>query len=67
MQTRESLRAEYEDLVTEERLAWKQLDDPTLDVNERVKSCAEWSAVADRMRAVAQRLQDLTTGPSLTS
>ena len=62
MQTRESLRAEYDDLVTEERLAWKQLDDPTLELGERIKACAEWSAVADRMKAVAQRLQDLTTG-----
>lgn len=67
MQTRESLRAEYEDLVTEERLLWKQLDDPTLEVSERVKTCAEWSAVADRMRAVGQRLQDLTTASVRTS
>ena len=61
MQTRESIRTEYEDLVTEERLAWKQLDDPTLELGERVKACAEWMAVADRMKAVGQRLQDLTT------
>lgn len=60
MQTHESLRAEYEDLATEELLAWKQLDDPTLEVSERVKACAEWSAAAERTRAVAERLQELT-------
>jgi len=64
MQTRESIRAEYDDLATEERLAWKQLDDPTLDVSERVKACAEWSAVTDRMSAVAARLRDVTTAQS---
>jgi hypothetical protein len=66
MQTRESIRAEYEELVTEERLAWKQLDDPTLEVSGRVKACAEWSAVAERMRAVAERLQEVTTRPCKT-
>jgi hypothetical protein len=53
---------EYEDALTEERLMWKQLDEPSLtDVTERVKAYARWSAAAERARAMACRLQEETT------
>lgn len=47
---------EYEAALAEERLLWKQLDEPTVDVNERVKAAARWSAAAERARAMARRL-----------
>ncbi len=53
---------EYEAMLAEERLAWKQLDEPTVDVNERVKAAARWSAAAERARAMARRLYG--TAPS---
>lgn len=66
MQTSESLQVEYRELVTQERLAWKQLDDPTLDVSERVKACAAWSSAAERTSAVAERLQAVTARSFMT-
>ena len=53
---------EYEAALAEERLAWKQLDEPAVDVNERVKAAARWSAAAERARAMARRLHG--TAPS---
>jgi hypothetical protein len=54
-------RSEYEAALAEERLAWKQLDEPFADVNEQVKACARWSAAAERARAISERLQQPTT------
>jgi hypothetical protein len=56
-----SARFEYEAALAEERLAWKQLDEPFADVNEQVKACARWSAAAERARAIGERLQQPTT------
>ena len=53
---------EYEAALAEERLLWKQLDEPTVDVSERVKAAARWSAAAERARAMARRLHG--TSPS---
>ncbi len=53
---------EYEAALAEERLLWKQLDEPTTDVNERVKAAARWSAAAERARAMSRRLHG--TAPS---
>jgi hypothetical protein len=50
--------AEYEDALVEERLMWKQLDEPTTDVTERVKAFARWSAAADRARAISRRIHE---------
>lgn len=49
---------EYEAALAEERLMWKQLDEPSLtDVTERVKAYARWSAAAERARAMSLRMQ----------
>jgi hypothetical protein len=50
--------AEYEDALVEERLMWKQLDEPTTDVTERVKAFARWSAAAERARAISRRIHE---------
>lgn len=52
---------EYEDALAEERLLWKQLEDPLTDVSERVKAYARWSAAAERARAIAQRMHGQAT------
>ena len=44
--------------LAEERLLWKQLDDPQMDVTERVKATARWSAAAERAKALSLRIQD---------
>lgn len=51
-----SLAVEYEAALAEERLLWKQLDDPQMGVTERVKASARWSAAAERARAISQRI-----------
>jgi hypothetical protein len=61
MENRASEQFEYEAALAEERLAWKQLDEPFADVNEQVKACARWSAAAERARAIGQRLHGSTT------
>jgi hypothetical protein len=48
----------YEAALAEERLLWKQLDDPQMDVTERVKASARWSAAAERAKALSLRIQD---------
>jgi hypothetical protein len=56
------LTEEYEDALTEERLMWKQLDEPPLtDVTERVKAYARWSAAAERARAMSRKMQEERT------
>jgi hypothetical protein len=56
------LTVEYEDALVEERLMWKQLDEPLLtDVTERVKAYARWSAAAERARAMSRRMQEEKT------
>jgi hypothetical protein len=55
-QSHSSLAVEYEAALAEERLLWKQLDDPLMDVTERVKASARWSAAAERARAIGQRI-----------
>ena len=55
------VESEYEAAVAEERLLWKQLDEPQVDVNEQVKATARWSAAAERARAIAHRLHDAAT------
>ncbi len=52
------VESQYEAAIAEERLLWKQLDEPQVDVNEQMKACARWSAAADRARAMALRLRD---------
>lgn len=52
----QSLAVEYEAALAEERLLWKQLDDPLMDVTERVKASARWSAAAERARALSLRI-----------
>lgn len=54
----QAIESEYEAAIAEERLLWKQLDEPHVDVNEQLKACARWSAAADRARAVALRMHD---------
>jgi hypothetical protein len=54
----QSLAAEYQAALVEERLLWKQLDDPQMDVTERVKASARWSAAAERARALSLRIQE---------
>jgi hypothetical protein len=54
----QSLAVEYETALFEEQLLWKQLDDPQLDVSERVKAAARWSAAAERARALSLRVQE---------
>ena len=54
------VESQYEAAIAEERLLWKQLDEPQVDVNEQMKACARWSAAADRARAMALRLRDST-------
>lgn len=56
-----SAESDYQAAMAEERLLWKQLDEPFADVNEQVKACARWSAAAERARAISQRLQQSTT------
>ena len=59
--SRQPMESEYEAALAEERLAWKQLDEqPVLDVNERVKACARWSAAAERARAMSRRMHEPT-------
>ncbi len=53
--------AEYEAALVEERLLWKQLDEPLSDVKERVKAFAQWSAAAERARAISERIHDRVT------
>jgi hypothetical protein len=48
----------YEAALAEERVKWKRLDLPQPDVNEQLKACAEWTAAAERARAVARRMQE---------
>jgi hypothetical protein len=55
------VESEYEAALAEERLSWKQLDEPLTDINERVKACARWSAAAERARAMSRRMHDETT------
>ena len=55
------VESEYEAAIAEERLLWKQLDEPPVDVNEQVKAAARWSAAADRARAIALRVHDSET------
>ena len=50
--------AEYEAALVEERLLWRQLDEPLTDVKERVKAFAQWSAAAERARAISERMHD---------
>jgi len=52
-----SAESPYEAALAEERVKWKRLDLPQPDVNERLKACAEWSAAAERARAVARRMK----------
>lgn len=59
----ESAESPYEAALAEERLKWKRLDLPQPDVNEQLKACAEWSAAAERARAVARRVHAGGTAP----
>lgn len=52
---------EYEAALAEERLLWKQLEEPLTDVNERVKAYARWSAAAERAKALSQRMHEQGT------
>lgn len=61
----EPAESPYEAALAEERLKWKRLDLPQPDVSEQLKACAEWSAAAERARAVARRLQE--AGPAAPS
>lgn len=54
----QSAESPYEAALAEERLKWKRLDLPQPDVNEQLKACAEWTAAAERARAVARRMQE---------
>lgn len=56
--THEPAESPYEAALAEERLKWKRLDLPQPDVNAQLKACAEWSAAAERARAVARRMQE---------
>ena len=60
----EPAESPYEPALAEERLKWKRLDLPQPDVNEQLKACAEWSAAAERARAIARRTQDGDAGPA---
>ncbi len=55
------VESQYEAAVAEERLLWKQLDEPQVDINEQVKAAARWSAAADRARALSLRTHESTT------
>lgn len=59
----ESAESPYEAALAEERVKWNRLDLPQPDVNEQLKACAEWTAAAERARAVARRLQEAGTEP----
>ena len=54
----ESAESPYDAALAEERLKWKRLDIPQPNVSEQLKACAEWSAAAERARAVARRMQE---------
>lgn len=54
----EPAESPYEAALAEERLKWRRLDLPQPDVNEQLKACAEWTAAAERARAVARRMQE---------
>lgn len=54
----ESAESPYEAALAEERLQWRRLDLPQPDINAQVKACAEWSAAAERARAVARRMRE---------
>jgi hypothetical protein len=54
----EPAESPYEAALAEERVKWKRLDLPQPDVNEQLKACAEWTAAAERARAVARRMQE---------
>lgn len=58
-----SAESPYEAALAEERVKWKRLDLPQPDVNEQLKACAEWTAAAERARAVARRLHESGTAP----
>ncbi len=62
----ESAESPYEAALAEERVKWKRLDLPRPNVNEQLKACAEWTAAAERARAVARRMQE-TGGASASS
>jgi len=57
----QSPESPYQAALAEERLMWKRLEMPLEDVNERIKACADWSAAADRARALALRSQPATS------
>lgn len=59
----EPAESPYEAALAEERLKWKRLDLPRPDVNEQVKACAEWTAAAERARAVARRVHEVGAAP----
>ena len=59
----EPAESPYEAALAEERLKWRRLDLPQPDVNEQLKACAEWTAAAERARAVARRLHESGTAP----
>lgn len=52
---------EYEAALAEERLLWKQLEEPLTDVNERVKAYARWSAASERAKVLSHRMHDQET------
>lgn len=54
----ESAESPYQAALAEERLQWRRLDIPQPDVNAQLKACAEWSAAAERARAVARRMHE---------
>lgn len=61
----EPAESPYAAALAEERLKWKRLDIPQPNVNEQVKACAEWTAAAERARAVARRMEEAgTAAPS---
>lgn len=61
----ESAESPYDAALAEERLKWKRLDIPQPNVSEQLKACAEWSAAAERARAIARRMQETgTASPS---
>lgn len=55
------VESEYEAAIAEERLLWKQLDGPQVDVSEQLKAAARWSAAAERARALSLRMHDSTS------
>ena len=54
----QSLLAEYETAVVQERTEWKIANDTSLGAVDRVRAYARWLAAAKRVKTLSMRLGD---------